>query len=1189
MIKFRNPTMREKNPAFKTYLLAMKLSVILCFLGMMQVSASVFSQNTRISFTYKDISVKEVLNDIEKNTDIRFFYNEDFLDLNRKVSMEGTDQNVEEVLADLLESSDANFKVLENNLIVIAPRELIQQKVLNGKVTDSKTGAPLPGVNVVVNGTTTGTFTDSNGKYSITLPETTAIIKFSFVGYETQEISASAGSTLDVALVESSRVLDEVVVIGYGQREKKDVTTSITTVAATDILKSNAGQSAELSMQGKMTGVLVSSGGGNPNSRPNVQIRGLGTWGVSQPLYVIDGVPIYEFGFGADGNYNSGYDANYVARVSTLRGTQNIMSTINPDDIESISVLKDASAAAVYGVRASNGVILITTKKGSAGKPKVEFSAKYSMQEIPKRYKMLGVKDYVDLYTEAYANNPLLTLKNYFNPTDPSYLGNLPTQDWAEPLYVKNSKVQEYNLAVSGGTENSKYFVSVGHYKNDGIYIMNNLERFTVTSNVSSKISKYINIGVNYRFVYQKSQDNTPNSVRYTLGTPPWQPIKGNGPNGYAPVIDTTYTYTPSPPPADAMPDYWPWSMGVKKLYGDQTHINIYGIGMTGDNNWTNLRNLGNAFVEVEPIKGLKIKGGVSLDWYMQKNFNYSFGEGIIFSITPNDPRKQGDHHSLGNVGYRDSYNQNLVKNFSVNYNRIFGKHSIDLLFNAESQDNYYFVAGYSTEQLNSRVLDRIIVKEAQRGFTQGSNEIHKSALIGYLGRLSYNYVSKYYFDATIRRDGSFRFAPENRWGNFPAFSAAWRVSGEEFMKNINWVNDVKLRAGWGQLGNQEIRPYMYLSSVIDYPHYSLGGTPANGDARGTYTWGVRLGDFANREISWEKTTTTNLAVDAVLLKSLNITIEYYNKTTDGLLQTTSLPPSMGLYANPVANIGKVRNSGFEFSAGYRGNAGDFSYGINANLTTIKNKVISLFNHDRLGGNYGMIEEGYSMNYLWGYKVGGIFQTDAEATAYTDVITDINATGNVKKAGDMWFQNLHGNADRDHKYFNPVPDSTMNEYDQTYLGKTIPGFFYGFAFDMSYKGLDFSANFTGIADVQKYNSQLQQNTQMSGEIGQTIDVFKRWTPANHSTTFPRAAEGDPGGNNMFSDRFVENAGYLKLANIQLGYTLPFTREQMQYAERIRFWVGGSNLFYITKWKGLDPESEENPIPRSFMVGINATF
>jgi hypothetical protein len=381
----------------------------------------------------------------------------------------------------------------------------------------------------------------------------------------------------------------------------------------------------------------------------------------------------------------------------------------------------------------------------------------------------------------------------------------------------------------------------------------------------------------------------------------------------------------------------------------------------------------------------------------------------------------------------------------------------------------------------------------------------------------------------------------------------------------------------------------MYLSSVINYPHYSLGGTTGNGDARGTYTWGVRLGDFANQAISWEKTATTNLALDAVILKSINVTLEYYDKTTNGLLQTTSLPPSVGLYANPVANIGKVKNSGFEFSIGYAGRSGDFTYNLNANITTVKNKVISMFNHDRIGGNGGMIEEGYSMNYLWGYKVGGIFQSDAEAAAYTEKIRDANATANTKKAGDMWFQNLYGNADAKNKYFNPVADTTVNEYDQTYLGKTIPSYYYGIAINLGYKNFDLSANFTGVGDVQRYNYMRQQLTQMSGEINQSIDVLNRWTPSNPSTTFPRAAEGDPGANNRFSDRFVENAGYFRLANLQVGYTIPFDSEKMKFAQRVRFWVGGSNLFCITPWKGLDPENEDNPVPRSYLFGIEATF
>ncbi len=1188
MIYLQKLTLRDKNPALQKYLLAMKLSALLCFIGMIQVSASVYSQGTRLTVSYKDTRIKDILNDIENKSEVRFFYNDDFLNMDRKISLERTDIKLEDLLSEVLESSGAKFKLLDDKLIVIAPGDMMQQRFATGKITDASTGEPVTGVSILVKGTTLGAISDVDGKFRVALPAKNATLVISFIGFEKQEVPVTEGANIEISLVESIKAMDEVVVIGYGARAKKDVTTAISTVDASEILKTNAGQSAELAMQGKMTGVLVTSGGGNPNSRPTIQIRGVGTWGVAQPLYVIDGVPIYEFGYGADGSSASGYDASYVARIGTIRGTQNIMSTINPDDIESISVLKDASAAAVYGVRASNGVILITTKKGR-GRAKVDFSAKVGMQSIPNRYSMLGVTDYVDLYREAYTNNPLLTLKPYFNASDPSYLGNLPTQDWADPLYTRNSMTQEYNASVSGGTDNSNYFVGIGYYKNDGIYIMNNLERYSVTSNVSSKIGKFINVGVNYRFVYQKTRDNTPNSISYTVATPPWQPIHGNGPGGYAPAIDTTYVYTPQPSPADLMPDYWPWQMNVTKLYGDQTHINPYGTGTFGDNRWTNMRNLGNAYVEVTPIPGLRIRGGVSIDWYSQRNFNYSLADQTLFSITPNDPLKQGDHHSLGSVGEMNTFNLNLVKNVSVNYNKGFGKHTIDILLNAETQTNYFHIASSSTEQLNTLIIDRISVGEYQRGFNSSFTENHRSALIGYLGRISYNYASKYYLDATLRRDGSYAFAPKNRWGNFPAFSAAWRVTGENFLQNLQWLNDLKLRAGWGQLGNSEVRPYMYLSSVINYPHYSLGTNPLNGDARGTYTWGVRLGDFPNEGISWEKTATTNIAIDAVILRSLNVTVEYYNKLTSGLLQTTSLPPSVGLYANPVANIGKVQNSGFEFSASYTGQSGNLTYNVSANLTTVHNKVISMFNHDRIGGNYGMIEEGNPMNYLWGYKVGGIFPNDAVASEYTASVTDIYATGNVKKGGDIWFQNLHGNADSEHKYFNPVPDSTVNDYDQTYLGKTIPGFYYGISVNLGYKGFDFSASFIGVGDVQKYNSMLQELTQMDGEINQSTDVLKRWTPSNPSSSIPRAAEGDPGGNNRFSDRFVENAGYFRLANIQLGYSLPLGAMKVNFAQRMRFWIGSSNLFCLTPWKGLDPENEANPIPRSFLFGVEATF
>ena len=1196
MIYLPKLTLRAKNPALKKYLLAMKLSALLCFVGMIQVSASVFSQGTKLTVSYKDTSIKDVLNDIENKTEVRFFYNNDFLNLDRKITLEKTDIKLEDLLSEVLEPSGAKFKLLDDKLIVIAPGDMMQQRFVTGKITDSKTGDPIPGVSVLVKGTTLGSLTDLEGKFRVTIPEKSATLVISFIGYEKQEIPVTEGANVVVSLTESMKAMDEVVVIGYGSRTKKDVTTAISTVDASEILKTNAGQSAELAMQGKMTGVFVNSGGGNPNSRPTIQIRGVGTWGVSQPLYVIDGVPIYEYGYGAEGSVNSGYDANFVARVGTIRGDENIMSTINPADIESISVLKDASAAAIYGIRASNGVILITTKKGK-GKAKVEFNAKMGFQHIPKTFNVLNVNQYVDLYTEAYANNPLLTLPAYLNPSDPGYFGNLPTVDWTSPFYTKNSKTQDYNLSVSGSSENTNYFVAIGHYANDGILINNNLNRYTVTSNVNSKVSKYINVGVNYRFVYQKADDNSPSNLAQTFAAAPYQRIRGTGPNGepagpngYAPVIDTTYVYTPSDNPAVySQPDYWPWQMNSTLLWGNHTTVNFYGLAADQDNYYTSYRSLGSAYAELEPIKGLKIKGTISLDAYQQSNFQYAFYDQCLFTITPADPFKPGDHHSLGSVSQRNSLNRNLVEDLSVNYSRSFGKHTIDILVNAESQQNHFETDGIGTEQLNSRIIDRVQILEAQRGFTNGSELIYKEGLIGYLGRLSYSYASKYYLDATLRRDGSYAFAPQNRWGNFPAFSAAWRITSESFMSNIDWLNDMKIRAGWGQLGNAEVKPYMYLSSVINYPHYSMGTTPQNGASMGTYFWGVRLGDFANENISWEKTATSNFAIDMVLLKYLNVTMEYYNKVTNGLLQTTSLPPSIGLYSNPVANVGKVRNRGFELSVGYTGRKGDFTYGIIANMTTVNNKVLSMFNHDRILNGNLMIQEGNSMNYIYGYKVGGIFQSDEEAQAYAAKTLDIDATGNTKKAGDMWFQNPHGNADLNNKFYNPVPDTTVNGYDQTYLGKTIPSLYYGISVNLGYKSFDLSANFVGVGGVQKYDYALANLSMMDGEANQVTNVLNRWTATKHSTTIPRAAEGDPGGNNRYSNRFVENAGYFRFANLQIGYTVPVSREKMKVADRIRIWVGGSNLFCLTPWKGLDPENDDNPVPRTYMLGIDASF
>jgi TonB-linked SusC/RagA family outer membrane protein len=474
MIKFFISTMWEKNPAYKTYLRAMKLSVILCFLGMMQVSASVFSQNSKISFSYKEMSIKEVFNDIEKNTEFRFFYNEDYIDLDRKVTMDGTDRNVEEVLTNLLESSDADFKVLENNLVVIAPRELIQQKAVTGKTTDSKTGAPLPGVNVVVKGTSTGAFTDTNGNYSITLPETNGTLVFSFVGYQSQEIAVSAGSIIDVVLTEESLILDEVVVIGYGTVKKKDLTGSVASIQTKDLANSVVANVGQM-IQGKAAGVeITSTSGGTPGAGMDIKIRGTTTLNATGPLTIIDGMP-------------------------------GDVDMVTPSEIESIDILKDASSAAIYGSRGANGVIIITTKKGKIGAPKVTYDSYYGISIPGKKLDVLNASDYIDLVFNIQGGTYDKATGHWINPGDLPVIFNDETHvrsdsvDMQDEIF-RTARVQSQNINVSGGTDIAKYRFSAGYFDQGSTRGNYNYTRYNFKSSTEFKIGKHLVVGNNTMF-----------------------------------------------------------------------------------------------------------------------------------------------------------------------------------------------------------------------------------------------------------------------------------------------------------------------------------------------------------------------------------------------------------------------------------------------------------------------------------------------------------------------------------------------------------------------------------------------------------------------------------------------------------------------------------------------------------------
>ncbi|MGQ9619669.1 MAG: SusC/RagA family TonB-linked outer membrane protein [Bacteroidales bacterium] len=1154
----------------------MKLTIIISFIAVFQVSATVYSQFGKMSFSYKDVSVKEVLNDIERTTDLRFFYNENFLDLNRKVSLEGTDIAIDVLLKTILMSSDASFRLLENNLIVIAPNEIIQQRTVTGRVTDSKTGNALPSVNVVVKNTTVGTMTDQNGKFSINLPERTAVLVFTFVGYKTRELQVNENNTYDVTLEEEAQLLEEVVVIGYGTRQKKDVTTAISSIGTRD-LESIKAATPELAMQGKMAGVQVISGGNTPTSRPTIRIRGLNTWQTADPMYIIDGIPVTEFGSGAE---------RRDPRVNDLRSPVNIMSLINPDDIESISVLKDASAAAIYGVRAANGVILITTKRGKEGAPVVEYNMNFGVQNLMKRYDVLNTREMIDFYRGSYAEakkyKPTVTLPDLIDPKSPDRLkDSVTTYDWQTPYINKNANVTSHQLRVSGGTDKINYYISGGYDFQESTYVQDNLERYSVVTNLSAKVSRWINTGANLRLSYARSLDNNnwnggKRSLIDVARAPAWQPIYDpDGAtylNGYAPAMLIEFGGMQEGIPPKL------WDFSATKLWGPQTVSNGFGIMSTQHITYKLLRNMGNMFVEITPLKGLSIKGTVSADWYT--NMRCSFGSiyEMYFNITPADPTaysfpKDSTINTQGSYGERQVRNTNIVYNATVRYARSFGNHNLDVVFDYMNQSYRVDFTDASTSWVRS-IKPEFWLVSGPRGYVEGFTGWEKGALNGYMGRFSYDYNRKYYVTFTLRRDGTSKFAPEKRWGIFPAFSGAWRISSENFMSSLTFINDLKIRYGWGQLGNQETQAFPYISKVNNAAKYALG-TSSNG--LGVLFYGFSFPDFPNRDLIWEKTTSQNLALDGTFFKNLSFTLEYYHKITDGILQETRLPGSVGSWNPPVVNVGKVKNSGAEISVNYRGSFGQIEYMIGGNITTNKNEVLKLFGGSPLGGQYDRIEEGMPIIYLWGYLMGGILRSQAEVDDYKNRVTNDGERSDIQQ-GDIWF--IDQNA-----------DSTLNQDDYIYLGKTLPGFFYGFNLSLMYKGVDFGLTFTGVGDVFAYNG-VRAGLEYTGSqlINLSREVLRSWTPANPNTDMPRAVYEDPAANGRMSSRFVESAAYMRLSNIELGYTVPSKLlKTLGFMNSLRVYAAGNNVLLFTKWKGLDPENEYFPIPRVMRVGLKAAF
>ena len=1032
-----------------------------------------------------------------------------------------------------------------------------QTRSITGTIKAADTGSGLPGATVVAKGTRTGTTTDGEGLFKLAVPAGTQTLIISAVGFATQEVPLTSTNTLEVTLAVSENQLGEVVVIGYGTKNRRDLTGSVSDIKSVDIQKSVA-LSPEVALQGRVAGVNVTSPGGDPSARPTVRIRGVTTFGNNaDPLYIIDGVPVAEFGQGT--TYTVEGD-----RAADLRGSQNIFNLINPNDIESISVLKDAASAAVYGVRAANGVVIITTKRGKEGRPRVNFTASRGVQNIRKKLSLLNTPQATALYQEAIANNTQLDRTNadvinnitFFNPASPVYVGNLPTYDAQSDLINKNAVIENYSLGISGGTQGYNYAVSVGFNNQEGSLKYNSQKRYTISAASDFKVKSWLEVGETLRLAYADVKDQRNSTgVSYDFLQalrPPWQSYFDPArPDGFA-IVDQSKT-------------------------GFESFNNFPGIYAYSGSQYGVFRTLASGYATIIPLPGLRIKGTVSVDYINNQRTQY--GQSVQTALfNPTGSASAGNQYNI-----QPTQNFNLTKELSVNYNRTFGNHNIDLLFNASDQRVTFNGANTGVNNIPTQDPATYTLSAGDATTLSGSSFRETWALQGYIGRISYKFRDKYYLDGTVIRNGSSRFAPQYRFGTFPAISAAWRISREDFMTKLSFINDLKIRASYGQLGNQDTRSFAFLSTVNRNPQYTLGNT-ANGS--GQTNIGAVLGDYANTKLTWEKVATTNFGIDAAFLNNaLTITAEYYNRKTTGILQAVNFPLTAGLNSSPVFNLANVSNKGVELVVGYHNRIGDIEYNVGGNITTVKNTVLSLYNDQPIGGNTNRIQVGSSINSFYGYQTDGIFQTQAEVAEW---LNKYSSPGNTTQLapGDFRFKDLYSGPNQTGK-----PDGVVNDFDQTILGKTIPGYYYGITLGGNYKNFDLSVLFQGVGDVQRYNVIRPRAEDMSNRgRNQLTTTLDRWTTTNPSNTMPRAVYNDPSGNGRFSNRWIENAGFLRLNNIQLGYSLPKPLlNKLGAIDNIRLYLQSTNTFVITKYSGLDPENDVNPTPRAFIIGLNATF
>ena len=1105
-----------KNPRFKQIFRIMRISTFLLMVCVFcSYAGNAHSQNAKVSIHMNNVKLDKILNEIENQTDYLFIYNNQ-VDINKITSVKVKNEAVAQVLDRILSGTGINYE-LEGTHIILTTEAIKdlhaqqQAKTVTGTVTDVS-GEPIIGANIRIKGTTTGTITDIDGNFSIEA-EPQSVIEVSYIGYLTQETVINNQKSIRFLLKEDTKTLDEVVVIGYGVQKKADLTGSVANIN-TEKLNTQSNANIGQALQGKIAGVDIVSQGGAPGSGTRIMVRGIGTLNNASPLYIVDGM--------------------YM----------NSIDHINPNDIASIDVLKDASSAAIYGSRAANGVIIVTTKEGSntEGKPIIDLSVNLGISTASKFLDMLDAKGWAEVTTIARQaiGKPALDMA-----TD---LANKPDNDWQDIMF-RPALMQNYNLAVKGGGKYSTYYTGLGYFNQDGIVKGTNYQRYNIQSKNDYKRGIF-SAGTNL-------------IISFSHDKPLHQELRGG-------MIGTILQSVPTLEKYDDTREG-----GYGGTYGDVVNI-PHPLAIIDDNIMDryneNVKIFANLYAQIELFKGLKYKLNLTPDFSFERYKNYL--NKYDFGLATN---------SITQLTERQRRRRNILVENLLTFDRTFGEHKISALAGYTYQDSRFRHIQAYGEGLPQGL------EEIDAATTNRSNEGNswRSVLTSILGRVFYSYQNKYLFTATIRRDGSSKFGKNNRYGYFPSFSLGWNVAEEKFMENVHWLDQLKLRGGYGVLGNQEIDNYQYSSTIttgINYP-----------DGNGGLLQGAFPKNFANPDIKWEETAMTNVGIDFMAFNNrLSLTADYYVKNAKDILLTVPIPISSGGANDPIRNAGKIRNNGFEFNLGWMDQPNpDISYGINLIGSFNKNKVIAMGSESGSikGGSTNQnittseTKAGYPIGGYWLISTAGYFNSQEEVDAYAK---DGKKIQPAAEPGDIKFVDANN-------------DGVINDDDRVFQGSPFPDFTFALNGNMRYKNFDLSIGLQGVLGNKIYNATrqtLEDVTKGSNFLASCLDY---WTPENKNASHPRLTWDDPNRNTRAeSDRYLENGSYLRLRSVQLGYTFPQTwfKGAIQHA---RVYINAENLFTITSYSGYSPDVNADnanyrgfdnfiyPTNRTFMLGLNVTF